>query len=155
MAAANIVRSAFNGLLRKSTTYKAPVVCRLSTVVLQQKYHTVKAITRAYNIQQIQNGVECQRKREYATGPVHKITQKEIEERVMKVCKAYDKLVSAQLSLESHFVNDLGLDSLDHVEIIMAMEDEFGFEIPDADAERLLKPKDIVQYIADKEDIYE
>lgn len=49
----------------------------------------------------------------------------------------------------------MGLDSLDHVEIIMAMEDEFGFEIPDADAERLLKPKDIVQYIADKEDIYE
>lgn len=60
-----------------------------------------------------------------------------------------------QLSLDSHFVQDLGLDSLDHVEIIMAMEDEFGFEIPDADAERLLRPKDIVQYIADKEDVFE
>lgn len=52
-------------------------------------------------------------------------------------------------------MNDLGLDSLDHVEVIMAMEDEFGFEIPDGDAERLVRPKDIVQYIADKEDIYE
>ncbi|XP_046965529.1 acyl carrier protein, mitochondrial isoform X2 [Vanessa cardui] len=151
MAAANLVRSAFNGLLRKSTTYKTPVVCRLSTVALQQKYHTVKAIARTYNIQQLQNG----RKRQFATGPVRKITQEEIAERVMKVCKAYDKLVSTQLSLDSHFINDLGLDSLDHVEIIMAMEDEFGFEIPDSDAERLLKPKDIVQYVADKEDIYE
>lgn len=57
MAAANLVRSAFNGLLKKATTYKAPVVCRLSTVALQQKYHTVKTIARTYNIQQIQNGV--------------------------------------------------------------------------------------------------
>lgn len=60
-----------------------------------------------------------------------------------------------QLTLESHFINDLGLDSLDHVEVIMAMEDEFGFEIPDVDAERLHKPVDIVQYVADREDIYE
>lgn len=60
-----------------------------------------------------------------------------------------------QLSLDSHFINDLGLDSLDHVEVIMAMEDEFGFEIPDMDAEKLLRPRDVVQYVADKEDIYE
>ena len=50
-----------------------------------------------------------------------------------------------QLTLESHFINDLGLDSLDHVEIIMAMEDEFGFEIPDDHAEKLLTPAKIVQ----------
>lgn len=47
------------------------------------------------------------------------------------------------------------VDSLDHVEVIMAMEDEFGFEIPDMDAEKLISPKEIIQYIADKEDIYE
>lgn len=79
-------------------------------------------------------------------------------------------------------MNDLGLDSLDHVEVIMAVEDEFGkisyirftansfstnviefqplsyfpgFEIPDADAEKLLKPADIVQYIADKKDVFD
>jgi acyl carrier protein len=50
-----------------------------------------------------------------------------------------------QLTLESHFINDLGLDSLDHVEIVMAMEDEFGFEIPDDHAEKLLTPAKIVQ----------
>jgi NADH dehydrogenase (ubiquinone) 1 alpha/beta subcomplex 1 len=67
----------------------------------------------------------------------------------------FPKFVHFQLKLESHFLKDLGLDSLDHVEVIMAMEDEFGFEIPDIDAEKLLRPADIVQYIADKEDIYE
>ncbi|XP_065087675.1 acyl carrier protein, mitochondrial isoform X2 [Ochlerotatus camptorhynchus] len=79
----------------------------------------------------------------------------EIRERVLKVVAAYDKVTADKLTLESHFINDLGLDSLDHVEVIMAMEDEFGFEIPDGDAEKLFKPADIVQYIADKEDIYE
>ena len=52
--------------------------------------------------------------------------------------------ITFQLSLDSHFMKDLGLDSLDHVEVIMAMEDEFGFEIPDDNAEKLLTPKQIV-----------
>ncbi|CAH2095862.1 unnamed protein product [Euphydryas editha] len=153
MAAANLIRSAFSGLVRKSTTYKAPVVCRLSTVALQQKYHTVKAITRTYNIQQIQNLNRKIAVRNYSGGAP--LTLQLIRDRVILVLQLYDKINPEKLSLESHFINDLGLDSLDHVEIIMAMEDEFGFEIPDADAERLLKPKDIVQYVADKEDIYE
>jgi len=77
-----------------------------------------------------------------------------IGNRILLVLKLYDKIDVEKLSLESHFMNDLGLDSLDHVEVIMAMEDEFGFEIPDADAERLLTPADIVQYIGDKNDVY-
>ncbi|XP_058066906.1 acyl carrier protein, mitochondrial isoform X2 [Anopheles bellator] len=84
-----------------------------------------------------------------------KPTPDDIKQRVLKVVGAYDKVSADKLSLESHFINDLGLDSLDHVEVIMAMEDEFGFEIPDGDAEKLFRPADIVQYIADKEDIYE
>ncbi|CAG4982709.1 unnamed protein product [Colias eurytheme] len=180
MAAVNIVRSAVSGLLRKSTTIKTPVVCRLSTVALQQKFHTVKAIANLYNNNHIQNGVH-RASRQYATGPVHKVTQQDIADRVMKkpkvavrnysggppltidliksrvllVLQLYDKVNPEKLSLDSHFIQDLGLDSLDHVEVIMAMEDEFGFEIPDGDAERLLRPKDIVQYICDKEDVFE
>ncbi|XP_049295050.1 acyl carrier protein, mitochondrial isoform X1 [Anopheles funestus] len=83
------------------------------------------------------------------------LTLQLIKERVLLVLKLYDKVNPEKLTLESHFINDLGLDSLDHVEVIMAMEDEFGFEIPDGDAEKLFRPADIVQYIADKEDIYE
>ncbi|XP_075978401.1 NADH dehydrogenase (ubiquinone) acyl carrier protein isoform X1 [Anticarsia gemmatalis] len=155
MAAANIVRSALTGLLRKSTTYRTPVVCRLSTVALHQKYNTVNAAIKAYNSQHLQNGVLSQRTQRYSSGAQAKPGMQEIEERVMKVCRCYDKLSATKLGVESHFITDLGLDSLDHVEVIMAMEDEFGFEIPDADAERLVRPKDIIQYIADKEDVYE
>ncbi|XP_015435858.1 PREDICTED: acyl carrier protein, mitochondrial isoform X2 [Dufourea novaeangliae] len=78
-----------------------------------------------------------------------------IRQRVLLVLNLYDKIDPKKLQVDSHFINDLGLDSLDHVEIIMAVEDEFGFEIPDIDAERLLRPTDIVRYVADREDIYE
>lgn len=39
---------------------------------------------------------------------------------------------------------------MDHVEVIMAMEDEFGFEIPDTDAERLQRPSDIISYVTER-----
>ncbi|KAI5719633.1 hypothetical protein M8J76_012796 [Diaphorina citri] len=78
-----------------------------------------------------------------------------IKQRVLLVLNLYDKVDPAKLTTESHFINDLGLDSLDHVEVIMAMEDEFGFEIPDRDAEKLLHVKDVIRYIADREDVYE
>ncbi|KAH9512980.1 hypothetical protein Btru_035524 [Bulinus truncatus] len=82
------------------------------------------------------------------------LTLETIQKRVELVLKLYDKINPEKLTLDSHFMNDLGLDSLDQVEIIMAIEDEFGFEIPDADSERLMRPRDIIQYIADKEDIF-
>ncbi|KAM8956997.1 acyl carrier protein, mitochondrial-like [Lycaon pictus] len=69
--------------------------------------------------------------------------------------KLYDKIDPEKLSVNSHFMKDLGLDSLDQVEIIMAMEDEFGFEISDTDAEKLMCPQEIVDYLADKKDVHE
>ena len=48
----------------------------------------------------------------------------------------------------SHFVNDLGLDSLDTVEVVMAFEEEFGLEIPDKDADKILTCTDAIQYIS-------
>lgn len=48
----------------------------------------------------------------------------------------------------SHFVNDLGLDSLDTVELVMAFEDEFAIEIPDAEAEKILTCDDAVAYLS-------
>ncbi|XP_060880084.1 acyl carrier protein, mitochondrial-like [Metopolophium dirhodum] len=91
--------------------------------------------------------------RHYSVKPPMTIEQ--IKKRILLVLQLYDKVNPDKLSLESHFINDLGLDSLDHVEVIMAIEDEFGFEIPDEDAEKLHKPKDIVQYVCDREDIYD
>ncbi|KAK9977864.1 hypothetical protein ABG768_019652 [Culter alburnus] len=88
-------------------------------------------------------------------GDLPPLTLENIKERVMYVLKLYDKINPDKLQTSSHFMKDLGLDSLDQVEIIMAMEDEFGFEIPDAEAEKLMTPEEIVQYIADKKDVYE
>lgn len=77
----------------------------------------------------------------------------DVESRVLAVCKAFDKITADKLTLQSHFINDLGLDSLDHVEVIMAIEDEFGFEIPDDHAEKLLTPVKIVEYVSEHENI--
>ncbi|XP_074241884.1 acyl carrier protein, mitochondrial-like [Saimiri boliviensis] len=83
------------------------------------------------------------------------LTLEGIQDHVRYVLKLYDKTDPEKLSVNSHFMKDLGLDSLDQVEIIMAMEDEFRFEIPDLDAEKLMCPQEIVDYIADKKDVYE
>ena len=48
---------------------------------------------------------------------------------------------------EASFVDDLGADSLDTVELVMALEEEFGLEIPDEDAEKITKVKEAVSYI--------
>jgi len=72
--------------------------------------------------------------------------------RVMAVCKAFDKIAADKLTTESHFIKDLGLDSLDHVEVIMAVEDEFGFEIPDEHAEKLITPTHIANYVKEHEE---
>ncbi|KAG8145410.1 hypothetical protein E2320_011951 [Naja naja] len=91
--------------------------------------------------------------RGYSDAPT--LTLKSIHDQVLYVLKLYDKIDPEKLTAEAHFMKDLGLDSLDQVEIIMAMEDEFGFEIPDAAAEKLMSPQDIMDYIADTQDVYE
>lgn len=52
-----------------------------------------------------------------------------------------------EVSLESSFIDDLGADSLDIVELIMALEEEFGLEIPDDEAEKISTVNDAVEYI--------
>jgi acyl carrier protein len=55
-----------------------------------------------------------------------------------------------QVKEDSSFVDDLGADSLDQVELIMALEDTFDIEIPDEDAEKLVKVSDALAYIKEK-----
>lgn len=51
------------------------------------------------------------------------------------------------VTMEASFIDDLGADSLDIVELIMALEEEFDMEIPDADAEKIVTVGDVVEYI--------
>jgi len=55
-----------------------------------------------------------------------------------------------QVTLESSFIEDLGADSLDAVELVMAFEEEFGAEIPDEDAEKLTTVGAVVKYLTEK-----
>ncbi|WQW77547.1 acyl carrier protein [Helicobacter pylori] len=56
---------------------------------------------------------------------------------------------AAQVTTEAEFVKDLGADSLDVVELIMALEEKFGIEIPDEQAEKIVNVGDVVKYIED------
>ena len=70
-----------------------------------------------------------------------------IEERVRKVVVEQLGVSDDQVTLEASFVDDLGADSLDTVELVMALEEEFDTEIPDDKAESIAKVKDAVNYI--------
>merc|ERR1712146_479117 len=65
------------------------------------------------------------------------LPQAVVEERVLETLKTFEKVDAGKLSSDSHFKNDLGLDSPDAVEVVMAIEEEFNVEIPDADAEKI------------------
>ncbi|KAI9364385.1 hypothetical protein DFJ73DRAFT_809092 [Zopfochytrium polystomum] len=65
-------------------------------------------------------------------------SKSEIEVRILQVLKDFDKVDQAKLTLDAHFYNDLGLDSLDQVEIAIAIEEEFNIELPDRDADEIL-----------------
>ena len=70
-----------------------------------------------------------------------------IEERVKKVVVEQLGVTDDQVTPEASFVDDLGADSLDTVELVMALEEEFDAEIPDDKAESITKVQDAVNYI--------
>ena len=70
-----------------------------------------------------------------------------IEQRVKKIVAEQLGVNEAEIKTESSFVDDLGADSLDTVELVMAFEEEFGIEIPDEDAEKITRVKEAVEYI--------
>lgn len=71
----------------------------------------------------------------------------DIQEKVIEIiCEQLDVEAEAVV-LEASFVDDLGADSLDQVELIMAIEEEFDVSIPDEDAEKIVKVSDAIEYI--------
>ena len=77
------------------------------------------------------------------------MTQEEIFERVKGIIVEQLGVTETTVTSEASFIDDLGADSLDIVELIMALEEEFDTEIPDEDAEKVVTVGDVVDYIKD------
>lgn len=73
-----------------------------------------------------------------------------VDERVKKIIAEQLGVEEEEVTLEAHFVEDLGADSLDTVELVMALEEEFEIEIPDEDAEKILTVGKALDYIKER-----
>jgi acyl carrier protein len=73
-----------------------------------------------------------------------------VEPRIKKIIEEQLGVEGERIKPEASFIDDLGADSLDIVELVMAMEEEFDLEIPDEDAEKLRTVSDVTKYISTK-----
>ena len=73
-----------------------------------------------------------------------------VEEKVKEIISKQLGIDMEKVTPEASFMDDLGADSLDTVELVMAFEEAFNVEIPDEDAEKIVKVQDAVDYIKDK-----
>ena len=71
-----------------------------------------------------------------------------VEERVKKIIMDQLSVSADEVKPDASFIEDLGADSLDLTELIMAMEEEFKLEIDDEDAQKILKVKDAISYVS-------
>jgi acyl carrier protein len=76
----------------------------------------------------------------------------DIEERVKKIVVEHLGVDESKIESDSKFIDDLGADSLDTVELVMAFEEEFGCEIPDDAAEKIVTMKDAVSFLTANSD---
>jgi NADH dehydrogenase (ubiquinone) 1 alpha/beta subcomplex 1 len=74
----------------------------------------------------------------------------EFENRALELLRGFEKIDPQKLTLAAHFTKDLGLDSLDTVEVIMAIEDEFLVEIPDKDADDMHTVQQAVDFVYER-----
>lgn len=74
-----------------------------------------------------------------------------IEQRVKKIIVDQLGVKEDQVTPEAKFIEDLGADSLDTVELVMALEEEFGQEIPDEEAEKLQSVGDVIKHVEERQ----
>ena len=75
--------------------------------------------------------------------------EKSVDKRVIDIIVEQLKVSPEEVKVEASFIEDLGADSLDLVELIMAMEEEFGLEISDEDAEKIQTVQDAIHYVSE------
>ena len=75
------------------------------------------------------------------------MSSEEVLEKVKGIIVEQLGVAENAVTMEASFIDDLGADSLDIVELVMALEEEFDIEIPDSDAEKVVTVRDVVEYI--------
>ncbi|KAL1961221.1 hypothetical protein VTO42DRAFT_3167 [Malbranchea cinnamomea] len=139
-------RSAVSRSLRSASIPR--VVSKRSTGFLQVPRSSV-----AVRPSQFVPCLPCQALRSYSA-PAG-LTKSEVEGRIVDLLKNFDKVSDpSKITPTSHFTNDLGLDSLDTVEVVMAIEEEFSIEIPDKDADAIHSVNQAVDYILSQPDAH-
>ena len=78
------------------------------------------------------------------------MSEKSIEEKVKQIIIEQLGVNAEQVTPSASFIEDLGADSLDTVELVMAFEEEFGVDVPDEDAEKLQSVGDVIKFIEEK-----
>ena len=79
------------------------------------------------------------------------MAEKSIEDKTREIIVEQLGVNPEQVTPNARFIEDLGADSLDTVELVMAFEEEFGVEVPDEEAEKLLTVGDVIRYVEEKQ----
>ncbi|CDK25996.1 unnamed protein product [Kuraishia capsulata CBS 1993] len=88
--------------------------------------------------------------RQYSAAPA--LTKDIIQERIVELFESYDKTAGKEILPSSSFTRDLGLDSLDTVEVVMEIENEFSIIIPDHEADEIKTVQQAIDFIASQDD---
>ncbi|KAL7120869.1 hypothetical protein ACP275_02G148600 [Erythranthe tilingii] len=105
--------------------------------------HLRVPVSRALNL----NGSRSTAVRSMSSHGDDHLDKQEVVDRVLDVIKSFPKVDPSKVTPDVHFQNDLGLDSLDTVEIVMAIEEEFKLEIPDKEADKIDSCPLAIEYV--------
>ncbi|PWN45608.1 acyl carrier protein [Ceraceosorus guamensis] len=141
--ARNLVRSArLSASVPSSRSISLPRLANISPIAASSSAKPRLQVN-SFQIQQ-------QQQRFYAASSG--LSQAEIQNRISEVLKSFEKVDAAKLSPTASFTGDLGLDSLDAVEVVMAIEEEFSIEIPDAEADNITTVQQAIEYVSKSPD---
>ncbi|KAJ2556549.1 mitochondrial acyl carrier protein [Coemansia sp. RSA 1933] len=139
---ASLARLATAGVARTTTRTSAPAV----------SFAAAARITVSSNQQRLGGVATGLFVRSYSEGGA--LTRQDIESRILNLLRDFDKVNQDKLTEVASFDKDLGLDSLDTVEVVMAIEEEFSVEIDDDAADKITTVKQAIDFIAKRDDAH-
>ena len=132
-------RNGITLVLRTANAVTSRVAAKAPTTVATRALHIDQGVA-----VQIARAAVCSE----AAGVQTFLDRAEVTDRVMAVMKNFEQIDAARVTPTAHFADDLGLDSLDTIEVCLGLEEEFCITIPDEEAEKILTTEDAIHFIA-------